>query len=133
MVWITTQFKSISSPQNNDKIPNTTMHTSLKQYSGFDLSQTMRATTSDLEVEMVLMLGMVKTMMKMLFPMPRRSRWQRWRRFPTCGSSRTPGVLGVGIQWMSTHLACVSVWPPLLSSLGTAIDIPSGLDALMET
>jgi hypothetical protein len=41
------------------------MHTSLKQYPGFDLPQTMRGMTSNLEVEMVLMLGMMKMVMKM--------------------------------------------------------------------
>jgi hypothetical protein len=44
------------------------MHTTLKQYPGFDLPQTMRGMTSNLEVEMVLMLEMV---MKKLLPMPR--------------------------------------------------------------
>jgi hypothetical protein len=36
------QSESITSPQNNDKLPNTNMHTTLKQYPGFDLPQTMR-------------------------------------------------------------------------------------------
>jgi hypothetical protein len=35
----------------------------------------MRGVTSNLEVEMVLMLGMMKMVTKMLLPMPRRSRW----------------------------------------------------------
>jgi hypothetical protein len=68
-VWITTQSESITSPQNNDKMPSTNMHTTLKQYPGFDLPQTMRGMMSDLEVEIVLMIGM-----KMLLPTPRRSR-----------------------------------------------------------
>jgi hypothetical protein len=41
------------------------MHTSLKQYPGFDLPQTMMGMMSNLEVEMVLMLGMMKMVMKM--------------------------------------------------------------------
>jgi hypothetical protein len=36
----------------------------------------MRGMTSDREVKMVLMLGMVKMVMKMLLPMPRRSWWR---------------------------------------------------------
>jgi hypothetical protein len=48
----------------------------------------MRGMSSNLEVEMVLMLGMVKMVMKIILPMPRRS---RWRRFPTGSSSRTAG------------------------------------------
>jgi hypothetical protein len=36
------------------------MHTTLKQYPGFDLPQTMRGMTSNLEVEMLLMLGIMK-------------------------------------------------------------------------
>jgi hypothetical protein len=36
------------------------MQTTLKQYPGFDLPQTMRGMTLNLEVEMVLMLGMMK-------------------------------------------------------------------------
>jgi hypothetical protein len=59
-IWDTTQSKSITSPQYNDKFPSTNMHTSLKQYPGFDLPQTMRGMTLNLEVEMVLMLGMMK-------------------------------------------------------------------------
>jgi hypothetical protein len=35
------------------------MHIALKQYPGFDLPQTMRGMTSNLKVEMVLMLGMM--------------------------------------------------------------------------
>jgi hypothetical protein len=35
------------------------MHTTLKQYPEFDLPQTMRGMTLNLEVEMVLMLGMM--------------------------------------------------------------------------
>jgi hypothetical protein len=35
----------------------------------------MRGMTSNLEVEMVLMLGMMKMVTKMLLPAPRRSRW----------------------------------------------------------
>jgi hypothetical protein len=71
-VWNTTQYESITSPQNNDELPSTNMHTMLKQYPGFDLPQTMRGMTSDLEVEMVLMLGL----MKMLLPTSRRIRWR---------------------------------------------------------
>jgi hypothetical protein len=41
------------------------MHTTLKQYLGFDLSHTIRGMTSNLEVEMVLMLRMLKMVMKM--------------------------------------------------------------------
>jgi hypothetical protein len=81
-LWITTQSESITSPQNNDKIPSTNMHTTLKPYPGFDLPQTMRGMMFDLEVEMVLMLGM-----KMHLPTQRRSRWQ----FPTNGSSKMTG------------------------------------------
>jgi hypothetical protein len=51
---------SITSPQNKDKLPSTNMHTSLKQYPGFDLPQTMRGMMSNIEMEMVLMLGMMK-------------------------------------------------------------------------
>jgi hypothetical protein len=36
----------------------------------------MRGMTSNLEVEMVLMLGMMKMVMKMLLTTPRRSRWR---------------------------------------------------------
>jgi hypothetical protein len=36
----------------------------------------MRGMTSNLEVEMVLMLGMMKMVMKMLLATPRRSRWR---------------------------------------------------------
>jgi hypothetical protein len=75
VVRITTQFESITSPQNNDKMPSTNMDTTLKQYPGFDLPQMMRGMTLDLEVEMVLMLGMVKMAIKMLLPTTRRSRW----------------------------------------------------------
>jgi hypothetical protein len=39
------------------------MHTTLKQYPGFDLPQIMMGMTSNLEVEMMLMLGMMKMMM----------------------------------------------------------------------
>jgi hypothetical protein len=35
------------------------MHTTLKQYLGFDLQQIMMGMMSNLEVEMVLMLGMM--------------------------------------------------------------------------
>jgi hypothetical protein len=45
------------------------MDTSLKQYPGFNLPKTTRGMTVDLEMEMVLMLGMGK----MILPMPRRS------------------------------------------------------------
>jgi hypothetical protein len=38
-VWITTQSKSITSSQNNDKMPSINMHISLKQYPGFDLKE----------------------------------------------------------------------------------------------
>jgi hypothetical protein len=76
-VWSTTQFESITSLQNNDKMPNTNINTTLKHYLGFDLPYTMRGMTSDLKVEMVLMMGMVRMVMKMLLPTPRRSRWQR--------------------------------------------------------
>jgi hypothetical protein len=55
----TTQSESTTSPQNNDKLPSRNMHTALKQYPGFDLSQTMRGMMSNLKVEMVLMLGMM--------------------------------------------------------------------------
>jgi hypothetical protein len=41
------------------------MHTTLKQYSGFDLPQTMRGMMLNLEVEKLLMLGMMKMVMKM--------------------------------------------------------------------
>jgi hypothetical protein len=64
-VWSTTQSESITSPQNNDKLPSTNMHTTLKQYPEFDLPQTMRGMTLNLEVEMVLRLGMMKMVMKM--------------------------------------------------------------------
>jgi hypothetical protein len=56
-------------------MPSTNMDTTLKQYLGFDLPQMMRGMTLDLEVEMVLMLGMVKMAIKMLLPTTRRSRW----------------------------------------------------------
>jgi hypothetical protein len=59
-VWSATQFQSITSPQNINKLPSTNMHTTLKQYPGFDLPQTMRGMTSNLEVEMLLMLGIMK-------------------------------------------------------------------------
>jgi hypothetical protein len=55
-----TQSESITSPQNNDNLPSTNMHTSLKQFLGFNLPQTMRGMTLNLEVEMVLMLGVMK-------------------------------------------------------------------------
>jgi hypothetical protein len=45
----------------------------------------MRGMTSNVEGEMVLMLGMMKMVMKMLLPMPSKSQW--W--FPTAGSSRS--------------------------------------------
>jgi hypothetical protein len=48
----------------------------------------MRGMLLDLEVEMVLMLGMVNMVMKIILPRRRRS---RWRRFPTGGSSRMAG------------------------------------------
>jgi hypothetical protein len=41
-IYGTTQSKSITSPQNNDKLSSTNMHTALEQYPGFDLPQTMR-------------------------------------------------------------------------------------------
>jgi hypothetical protein len=50
---------------NNDKFPRTNMHTTLKHYLGFNLPQTMRGMMSNLEVEMVLLLGMMKMLMKM--------------------------------------------------------------------
>jgi hypothetical protein len=59
----TTQSESITSPQNNGKLPSTSMPTTLKQYLRFDLPQTMRGVTLNLEVEMVLMLGMMKMVM----------------------------------------------------------------------
>ena len=59
----TTQSGSITSPQNNDKIPSTIMHTTLKQYLGLNLPQTMRGLTSNLQIEMVLMMEMVKIVM----------------------------------------------------------------------
>jgi hypothetical protein len=58
----TTQSKSITSPQNNDKLPSTNMHITLKQYPRFDLPQTMRGMTLNLEVEMVMILGMMMMM-----------------------------------------------------------------------
>jgi hypothetical protein len=75
-VWNTTQSESINSPQNKDKLPSTNMHTTLKEYPGLDLPQTMRGMTSNIEVEIVLMLGIMKMVMKMLPPMPRRSQWR---------------------------------------------------------
>jgi hypothetical protein len=36
------------------------MHNALKQYSGFDLPQTMRGMTLNLKMEVVQMLGMMK-------------------------------------------------------------------------
>jgi hypothetical protein len=39
----------------------------------------MRGMMSNIEVEMVLMLGMMKMVMKMHLPMPRKSRWQQWQ------------------------------------------------------
>jgi hypothetical protein len=86
-VWNTTQSESITSPHNNDKVPSTNMHTSLKQYPGFDLPQTMRGMMSNLEMEIVLMLGMMKMVMKMLFPMPRRSHGDDGGNFLTGGSN----------------------------------------------
>jgi hypothetical protein len=65
------------------------MQIKLKQYPGFNLPQTMRGMMSNLKVEMVLTLGMMNMVMKMLLPTPRRSRWQRWQRFPTSGKSRS--------------------------------------------
>jgi hypothetical protein len=65
-VWNTTHSKNITPPQNNDKLPSTNMHTSLKQYPGSDLAQTIRGMMSNLEVEMVLILGMMKMLMKLL-------------------------------------------------------------------
>jgi hypothetical protein len=41
------------------------MHTALKQYPRFDLPQTMRGMMLNLEVEMVLMLGMMKMVLEM--------------------------------------------------------------------
>jgi hypothetical protein len=55
----TTQYESITLPQNNDKLPSTNMHRTVKQYPGFDLPQTMRGMMSNLEVEMLLVLGMM--------------------------------------------------------------------------
>jgi hypothetical protein len=46
-IWGTTQYESINSPQNNEKLPSTSMHTTLKQYPRFDLPQTMRGMTSN--------------------------------------------------------------------------------------
>jgi hypothetical protein len=39
------------------------MHTSLKLYPGFDLPKTIRRMIANLEVEIVLMLGMMKLVM----------------------------------------------------------------------
>jgi hypothetical protein len=41
------------------------MHITLKHYPGFDLPQTMRGMTSNIEVEMVLMLGMMMMVLYM--------------------------------------------------------------------
>jgi hypothetical protein len=43
-------------------MPSTNMHTTLKQYPEFNIPQTIRRMTSDIEVEMVLMLELVVTM-----------------------------------------------------------------------
>ena len=51
------------------------MHTTLKQYPMFNLPQTMRAMTSIFEMEMMLMLGMMKMVMERLLTTPRRSWW----------------------------------------------------------
>jgi hypothetical protein len=48
------------------------MHISLKQYPESDLARTIKGMMLNLEVEMVLMLAM----MKMLLPKPRRSWWR---------------------------------------------------------
>jgi hypothetical protein len=42
-----TQSESITSPQNNDKLQSTNMQTSLKQYPGSNLPQTMRGMMSN--------------------------------------------------------------------------------------
>jgi hypothetical protein len=41
-IWITTQYENIISPLYKDKLPITNMQIALKQYPGFDQSQTMR-------------------------------------------------------------------------------------------
>jgi hypothetical protein len=46
-IWGTSQSESITSAKNNDKLLSTNMHTTLKQYPGFDLPQTMRGMTSN--------------------------------------------------------------------------------------
>jgi hypothetical protein len=58
------------------------------QYPGFNLPQTMRGMMSNLEMEMVLMLGMMKMVMKMLLPMPRRRHGDDGGDFLTGGSNR---------------------------------------------
>ena len=41
-IWITTQSDNSISPPNKDNMPITNMQIALKQYPGFNLSQTMR-------------------------------------------------------------------------------------------
>jgi hypothetical protein len=54
-IRITIQSEDINSPPNKDKFPITIMKIALKQYSGFNLPQSMRETRWIWEMEMVLM------------------------------------------------------------------------------
>jgi hypothetical protein len=57
-IWITTQSENIIAPSNKNKLSITIMQIALKQYLGFNQSQTMRGSRW-IEMEMVLMLGMM--------------------------------------------------------------------------
>jgi hypothetical protein len=129
-VRCTTQSESVTSPQNNDKLPSTNMHTTLKQYPRFDLPQTMRGMMLNLEVEMVLMLGMVLMVMKMLLPMARRSRWRRWQRFPTGDNIRlTPTEVEEGFRLCHRLKNMGKIWHRFSSETKASIKIRRRDDA----
>jgi hypothetical protein len=61
----------MNSPPNKDKFPITIMQIALKQYSGFNLPQTMREMNWILGMEMVLMLRLMEMLMETPPHMPR--------------------------------------------------------------
>jgi hypothetical protein len=59
-IWIMKQSKNIISPPNKDKLLITIIQIALKQYPGFNQSQTTMGTRWILEMEMVMMLVLME-------------------------------------------------------------------------
>jgi hypothetical protein len=59
-IWYTRQFKNITSPPNKNKLLSTSMHTTLESYLGFRSITNYEEDEVDLDMEMVLTLGMME-------------------------------------------------------------------------